>query len=81
MALASGIGAQLREMTGEFAFSETQALYVVTYRDDVELDPEDVPLTEIGRTRGDSLVFNGKAIALAELREAHASFFRDWMEA
>ena len=81
MALASGIGAQLREMTGEFAFSETQALYVVTYRDDVELDPEDVPLTEIGRTGGDSLVFNGKAIALAELREAHASFFRDWMEA
>jgi phosphoribosylformylglycinamidine synthase subunit PurL len=81
MALASGIGAELKEMTGEFAFSETQALYVVTYRDDVELDPQEVPFTEIGRTGGDALVLNGKPVALADLREAHASFFRDWMDA
>jgi phosphoribosylformylglycinamidine synthase subunit PurL len=80
MALASGIGAELKEMTAEFAFSETQALYVVTYRDDVELDPGEVPFTEIGRTGGDALVLNGKAVALSDLREAHASFFCDWME-
>ncbi|WP_454599260.1 phosphoribosylformylglycinamidine synthase subunit PurL [Qipengyuania sp. SM2507] len=81
MALASGIGAELKEMTSEFAFSETQALYVVTYSDDVEFDLEEVPFTEIGRTGGDALVLNRTAIALADLREAHASFFRDWMEA
>ncbi|OBX18334.1 phosphoribosylformylglycinamidine synthase II [Erythrobacter sp. QSSC1-22B] len=80
MALASGIGAELKEMTSDFAFSETQALYVVTYRDGTELDPEDVPFTDIGRTGGDALVLNGSAVSLADLREAHASFFRDWME-
>ncbi|WP_284125299.1 phosphoribosylformylglycinamidine synthase subunit PurL [Parerythrobacter aestuarii] len=81
MALAGGIGAELDGMNAEFAFNECQARYIVTYRNEADLDRSEVPFTPIGTVGGDSLVFNGSPVSLADLREAHASFFRDWMEA
>ncbi|QDM39864.1 phosphoribosylformylglycinamidine synthase subunit PurL [Altererythrobacter sp. TH136] len=80
MALASGIGAQVDAMTSEFAFNEGQARYLVTVAPGVELDRGQVPFERIGTTGGDALVIGEQSVALADLREASDSFFRDWME-
>ncbi|MFC0589343.1 phosphoribosylformylglycinamidine synthase subunit PurL [Novosphingobium aquiterrae] len=80
MALAGNIGITLDAMDTPFAFNESQSRYLVTYRADCPLDRSTVPFEKIGMTGGDALVVNGKPIALAALREARDSFFRDWME-
>ena len=79
MALAGNLGATIDKMTTAFAFSEAQGRYVVTYRDEGDLDRAEVPFTRIGEVGGDALVLNEKPVPLADLREAHESFFRDWM--
>ncbi len=80
MALAGNLGAEIQDMTSAFAFSEAQGRYIVTYRNEDDLDPEKVPFTKIGRVKGDALVLNGQAVPVANLREASDSFFRDWMK-
>ncbi|MCR2833969.1 phosphoribosylformylglycinamidine synthase subunit PurL [Parerythrobacter lacustris] len=80
MALASGIGATIDAMTTEFAFNESQARYIVTYRNKGDLDRAEVPFARIGVTGGDALTIGSSAASIASLRDAHASFFRDWME-
>ncbi len=80
MALAGNLGAEIQDMTSAFAFSEAQGRYIVTYRNEEDLDPEKVPFTKIGRVKGDALVLNGQAVPVADLREASDSFFRDWMK-
>ena len=80
MALAGNLGAEIDQMTTAFAFSEAQGRYVITYRADAELDREKVPFEKIGEVKGDKLVLNGKPVAVSDLRNAHESFFRDWME-
>lgn len=81
MALAGGIGAEIAPMTAAFAFSETQALYVVTCRGEADLDRAEVPFTPIGRTGGDALILNGTRVPLPDLRAANERFFREWMHA
>jgi phosphoribosylformylglycinamidine synthase subunit PurL len=72
-------------------FAENQGRYVVTERfdtDAVERLARDAGIgcCEIGWTGGDAVVVcrNGtecyEEVTMAELREAHESFFRDWME-
>lgn len=80
MALAGNIGITLDAMDTAFAFNESQSRYLVTYKADKPLDRAKVPFEKIGTTGGDALVVNGQPVALAALREANDSFFRDWME-
>ena len=80
MALAGNLGAEIDQMTSAFAFSEAQGRYVITYRSEDDLDREKVPFEKIGQVKGDQLVLNGMPIAVGDLRNAHESFFRDWME-
>jgi phosphoribosylformylglycinamidine (FGAM) synthase-like enzyme len=80
MALAGNIGITLDPMDTAFAFNESQSRYLVTYPADKPLDRSTVPFELIGTTGGDALVVNGQAVALAAMREASESFFRDWME-
>lgn len=80
MALAGGIGATIDAMTSEFAFNECQARYIVTYRNQGDLDRGEIPFETIGTTGGDALRIGDSSVSLTGLREAHRSFFRDWME-
>ncbi len=81
MALASGIGVELSPMDTAFAFNETQSRYLVTYPADKPLDRDKVPFEPIGTVGGDGIRINGSLVSLSELRTAHESFFKDWMEA
>lgn len=81
MALSGGMGATVDAMTSEFAFSESQARYIVTYRNEADLDRNEVPFEKIGQVGGDALKIGDSVVTLAAMREAHESFFRDWMEA
>jgi phosphoribosylformylglycinamidine synthase len=80
MALAGGIGAELSAMDTAFAFNETQSRYLVTYPADKPLDRDKVPFEPIGTVGGDGIRINGSLVSLADLRTAHESFFKDWME-
>ncbi|HMT41831.1 phosphoribosylformylglycinamidine synthase subunit PurL [Sphingorhabdus sp.] len=81
MALAGGIGAELSPMDTAFAFNETQSRYLVTYPADKPLDRNKVPFEPIGTVSGDAIRVNGSTVSLNDLRAAHESFFKDWMEA
>ena len=81
MALAGGIGADLQAMDTAFAFNETQSRYLVTYPADKPLDRDKVPFEPIGTVGGDCIRINGSLVSLSDLRTAHESFFKDWMEA
>ncbi|UIP05886.1 phosphoribosylformylglycinamidine synthase subunit PurL [Erythrobacter sp. SDW2] len=81
MALASGVGAKVDAMTSTFAFNESQARYLVTYRNEGDLDRAEVPFEKIGVTGGDAVKIGSGSVSIADLREAHIRFFRDWMEA
>ena len=93
MALAGGIGAEVQRndkyTKAQWWFGEDQARYVVTVPADkadafnalVAEGPESTEAEMIGFHRvgtvgGDSLL----GAALDDMREAHQSFFRDWME-
>jgi phosphoribosylformylglycinamidine synthase len=76
MALAGGIGARLDCLVdAAAAFGEDQARYVVTVRDDLLEEQQDVPLARIGTTGGSSLDVAGDAVPLEDLRRAHEGFF------
>jgi phosphoribosylformylglycinamidine synthase len=93
MALAGGIGAQVEAneayTAAQWWFGEDQARYVLTVPEDkvdafnreLAAGPE-IPEAEmvgfhrIGTVGGESLL----GVSLSDLREAHQSFFRDWME-
>jgi phosphoribosylformylglycinamidine synthase len=80
MALAGGIGAELSPMDTAFAFNETQSRYLVTYPADKPLNRKDVPFVNIGKVGGSAISVNGASVSLSDLRAAHESFFKDWME-
>ena len=94
MALAGNIGAEVRQgadyTAAQWWFGEDQARYVITVPADkadafnrIVAEGPEIPEAElvgfhrIGTVGGDSLLGN----SIADLREANASFFRDWMEA
>ena len=80
MALAGGIGVELSSMDTAFAFNETQSRYLVTYPADKPLDRDKVPFEPIGTVGGDGIRINGSLVSLSDLRTAHESFFKDWMD-
>ena len=81
MALAGKIGAVLSDLDGAAAaFGEDQARYVVTSRNGDALRALGVPVTSIGRTGGDRLAINRHDLPLADLADAHESFFAQWMD-
>jgi phosphoribosylformylglycinamidine synthase subunit PurL len=81
MALASGRGCVLTEIGDAFtAFGEDQARYVVTSAHADHIQAAGIPMTRIGTVSGDAVVGPGFSVAVAELRAAHQSFFKDWME-
>ncbi len=80
MALAGGIGAELSPIDTAFAFNETQSRYLVTYPADKPLNRKDVPFVNIGKVGGGAISVNGASVSLSDLRTAHESFFKDWME-
>ena len=90
MAEAAGLGLTLDEGETGFLFGEDQARYVITVPADkadafnrIVAEGPEIPEAElvgfhrIGTVGGDSLLGN----SIADLREANASFFRDWMGA
>ncbi|GAA4037549.1 phosphoribosylformylglycinamidine synthase subunit PurL [Parerythrobacter jejuensis] len=89
MSLASGLGAQLTlpdvPNPAAIYFGEDQGRYIVT-TDNAKavLDAckdAGVFVAAIGTVGGGALSGEGFAVSLDDLREAHASFLRDWMEA
>jgi len=79
MALAGNLGVELDAMDAAFAFNETQARYLVTYRADAPLDRNAVPFEKIGTVGGNAIRVNGAAIPLDDLRAANESFFENLM--
>ena len=93
MALAGDIGAQVTAneayTAAQWWFGEDQARYVITVSPEnseafnkIVAEGPDIPeaemvgFTRIGTVGGDSLL----GVAISDLREAHQSFFADWME-
>ena len=91
MALSGSVGAQVERnpeyTAAQWWFGEDQGRYVVTVPDTEALnqalskgtenaDTAQIGFRRIGTVGGDDLL----GVTLGELREAHASFFRDWME-
>ena len=91
MAIKSGLGAQVEaneEYTAaQWWFGEDQGRYLITVSDTDALnaqmakgtrdeDMAQIGLRRIGTVGGDALL----GVPLEQLRDAHASFFRDWME-
>jgi phosphoribosylformylglycinamidine synthase len=72
MALAGSIGAELDPLTVTEAFGEDQGRYVLTAPEGSKI----VGAVQIGATGGDKVA----GIPLADLRAAHESFFKDWMD-
>jgi phosphoribosylformylglycinamidine synthase subunit PurL len=75
MALAGNLGVELKPMTTEFAFNESQSRYLVTYPAGAPLDRVEVPFETIGTVGGITLKVNGTETPLATLRAAHEGFF------
>ncbi|WP_239805974.1 phosphoribosylformylglycinamidine synthase subunit PurL [Croceicoccus hydrothermalis] len=72
MAMAGGLGCTLdAPLDAARAFAEDQGRYIVTIASDATL-PDAV---RIGTVGGDAVA----GVSLAALRDAHDSFFRDWM--
>ena len=72
MALAGGLGCQINAMDAKMAFGEDQGRYVVTAPAGAEI----AGATRLGTVGGSTVA----GVELADLREAHEAFFRDWME-
>lgn len=79
MALAGNLGVKLDAMDAPFAFNESQARYLVTYRADAPLDRDEVPFEKIGTVGGNAIRVNGTNIPLTDLRAANESFFENLM--
>ena len=81
MALASGRGCVVEEIGDAFtAFGEDQARYVVTSATADRIQAAGIPMTRIGTVCGTAVTGPGFDVALTQLRAAHDSFFKDWME-
>jgi phosphoribosylformylglycinamidine synthase len=81
MALASGRGCVLMDIGDALiAFGEDQARYVVTSAHADHIQAAGIPVTRIGTVSGNAVTGRGFSVAIADLRTAHDSFFRDWME-
>jgi len=91
MAMASGIGAQIRQLDGSSPiatfFGEDQGRYLVTAPAEQaqgvleRLKRDGVSADMIGTTGGDELKLGGaRAIPLAEMTEAHESWFPRFMD-
>jgi phosphoribosylformylglycinamidine synthase len=81
MALASGRGCVVEEIGDAFtAFGEDQARYVVTSATADRIQAAGIPMTRIGTVGGTAVTGPGFDVALTQLRAAHDSFFKDWME-
>ena len=85
MALAGNVGAEEIWLDALECFGEDQARYVVTCPTYEVFSETDIPFRWIGVTGTNSIRVNDGQkdvanIPLTDLREAHDSFFRDWME-
>ncbi len=88
MAMAGDIGVDvtLPQVANPAAifFGEDQGRYLVTAKDPAALVEKaknaGIFVAQIGTTGGDAVSGPGFSVALADLREASDSFFRDWME-
>jgi phosphoribosylformylglycinamidine synthase len=81
MALASGRGCVVEEIGDAFtAFGEDQARYVVTSATADRIQAAGIPMARIGTVGGTAVTGPGFDVALTQLRAAHDSFFKDWME-
>jgi phosphoribosylformylglycinamidine synthase len=82
MALASGKGCVLEEIGDHFtAFGEDQARYIVTSAVADTIQAAGLRMTRIGTVSGMAVRGPGFDVPLANLRAAHESFFKNWMEA
>ena len=88
MAFAGNIGAQLSvpalpNLSGVL-FGEDQGRYVIVTADPerviAEAKTAGVFVTAMGTTGGDAITGAGFNVPLTDLRAAHDSFFKDWME-
>ncbi len=81
MALASGKGCVLEEIGDHFtAFGEDQARYIVTSAVADTIQAAGLRMTRIGAVSGMSVKGPGFDVPLTDLRAAHESFFKNWME-
>jgi phosphoribosylformylglycinamidine synthase subunit PurL len=81
MALASGMGCVLEEIGDQFtAFGEDQARYIVTSAVADMIQAAGLRMTRIGTVGGIAVKGPGFEAPLADLRAAHESFFKNWME-
>ncbi|MGB5076541.1 MAG: phosphoribosylformylglycinamidine synthase subunit PurL [Sphingorhabdus sp.] len=82
MALASGMGCTLEMISDALtAFGEDQARYVVTSGMALDsLQQAGIAMTRIGTVGGDAVAGSGFEVPLADLRAAHLSFFKNWMD-
>ena len=86
MALTGGFGADVEAhpdyTAAQWWFGEDQGRYLITVADVEAFQAylaeaeQDCGVRRLGTVGGDSLF----GVSLADLREAHVSFFRDWME-
>lgn len=89
MALASNIGitASLPDVPNPAAiyFAEDQSRYCVTTNDPdavlAKASAAGVFAVAVGKTGGNAVVGSGFSVSLTDLRAAHESFFKNWMEA
>ncbi|WP_379546953.1 phosphoribosylformylglycinamidine synthase subunit PurL [Qipengyuania sp. DSG2-2] len=87
MAMSGGIGAKLKlpetdKLTAAL-FGEDQGRILVATSDPAVIERAnavELYASEVGTTGGDSLVIGEQTLSIADLLEASASFFRDWME-
>lgn len=88
MALAANIGVKLEIPSlpnpAAILFGEDQARYVVATRDPeavlAEAKDAGIFVTPLGVAQGDAITGPEFAIKITELRAAHDSFFKDWMD-
>lgn len=88
MALASNIGVKLDlpplPNLAAILFGEDQGRYVVATRDPAALlaaaKDAGIFVTSLGVAQGDTITGPEFSVTLADLRAAHDSFFKDWME-
>jgi phosphoribosylformylglycinamidine synthase len=87
MAMAGNLGVSLKlpDCLDPIAacFGEDQGRILVSTSDpDIIAMANEAELyaVELGKVGGDSVSVASSIVSLADLREAHASFFRDWME-
>jgi phosphoribosylformylglycinamidine synthase subunit PurL len=82
MALASGKGCNLEQIGDAFtAFGEDQARYIVASAAADTIQAAGIPMTRVGTVGGDSVAGPGFKVPLTDIRAAHESFFKNWMEA